>query len=411
MTQLNFTLDKEEVKRILLSEDSGELKALKETVLNQILQAEAADQIGAEYYERSEDRTTQRNGTRIRTLTTRVGSLVLHVPKFRNGTFSTELFARYSRSERAFQLALIEMVIQGVSTRKVTEITEVLCGTTISKSTVSRLCSELDAPIRSFRERPLNRYYPFLVVDAMYVKVRERGRIVSKGLLIVLGVSESGHREVLAFDYADSESYESWRTLFRGLRERGIHDVDLIVSDDHAGLVQALHETFHGTMWQRCQTHFSRNLNGSIPRALRSQVKTLLTDLYNSPTLDAATARKNEMLDALSAHGCQKAHDLLDESFADITTIFSLPAHYHRKLRTTNMIERLNEELRRRERVIRIFPNAESVIRLLGAILLETHEQWMSGRAYMDMESYELDTRGAPQTPLKIVEKKAGGVG
>jgi putative transposase len=411
MTRLNFTLDQEDVKTILLSKDSGELKALKEAVLNQILKAEAAEQIGAEYYERSPDRTTQRNGTRIRTLTTRVGSLVLHVPKFRNGTFSTELFARYSRSERAFQLALIEMVIQGVSTRKVTEITEVLCGTAISKSTVSRLCSELDAPIRSFRERPLDRHYPFLVVDAMYVKVRERGRIVSKGLLIALGISESGHREVLAFDYADSESYESWRALFKGLRARGIEKVDLIVSDDHTGLVQALHETFHGTMWQRCQTHFSRNLNGSVPRALQPQVKALLTDLYNSPTREAASARKDDLLDTLSAHGCQKAHDLLDEAFADITAIFSLPPSYRRKLRTTNMIERLNEELRRRERVIRIFPNADSVLRLLGAILLETHEQWISGRAYTTMDRYELDRQEMPHANLTIVEKTAGGVG
>lgn len=411
MTRLNFTLEPEDVKTILLSKDTEELKALKEAVLNQILQAEAAEQIGAEYYERSPDRTTQRNGTRIRTLTTRVGSLILHVPKFRNGTFSTELFARYSRSERAFQLALIEMVIQGVSTRKVTEITEVLCGSTISKSTVSRLCAELDEPIRAFRERPLDRYYPFLVVDAMYVKVRERGRIVSKGLLIALGISESGHREVLAFDYADSESYESWRELFKGLRARGMADVDLIVSDDHAGLVQALHETFHGTMWQRCQTHFSRNLNGHVPRALRPQVKALLTDLYNSPTLDSATARKEDLLNTLSANNCQKAHDLLDESFADITAVFALPSHYRRKLRTTNMIERLNEELRRRERVIRIFPNADSVIRLLGAILLETHEQWISGRAYMNMGNYERETPEPTTTTLKVVAKKVGGVG
>ena len=411
MTQLNFTLDQADVKKILLSKDSDELKALKEAVLNQILQAEASEQIGAEYYERSENRKTQRNGTRIRTLTTRVGSLVLHVPKFRNGTFSTELFARYSRSERAFQLALIEMVIQGVSTRKVTEITEVLCGTSISKSTVSRLCSELDAPIHAFRERPLDRYYPFLVVDAMYVKVRERGRIVSKGLLIALGISESGHREVLAFDYADSESYESWRCLFRGLRARGIETVDLIVSDDHAGLVQALHETFHGTMWQRCQTHFSRNLNGNVPRSIQPKVKALLTDLYNSPTLEAASSRKDDLLDTLSSHGCQKAHDLLDEAFADITSIFSLPVHYRRKLRTTNMIERLNEELRRRERVIRIFPHADSVIRLLGAILLETHEQWISGRAYMNMEGYEADQRETMTTELKIVKKELEGVG
>lgn len=411
MTRLNFTLEPEDVKKILLSKDSEELKALKEAVLNQILQAEAAEQIGAKYYERSPDRMTQRNGTRIRTLTTRVGSLVLHVPKFRNGTFSTELFARYSRSERAFQLALIEMVIQGVSTRKVTEITETLCGTSISKSTVSRLCADLDEPIRAFRERSLDRYYPFLVVDAMYVKVRERGRIVSKGLLIALGISESGHREVLAFDYADSESYESWRELFRGLRARGIADVDLIVSDDHAGLVQALHETFHGTMWQRCQTHFSRNLNGTVPRALRPQVKALLTDLYNSPTLNSAVARKEDLLNMLSVNGCQKAHDLLDESFADITAVFTLPSHYRRKLRTTNMIERLNEELRRRERVIRIFPNADSVIRLLGAILLETHELWISGRAYMNMENYERENPEPTTTTLTIVAKKVGGAG
>lgn len=388
MARINFTLDDETVAKLFVGDGEEAMKVLKEKALNALLCAEATEQIGADPYERTETRQTQRNGYRIRHLTTRVGTLTLRIPKLRNGTFSTELFARFARSERAFQLALIEMVLQGVSTRKVTEITEVLCGTSISKSTVSRLCAELDGPVEAFRQRPLTSSYPFLVVDAMYVKVRENGRIVSKGLLIVLGISETGHREVLGFILGDSESYETWRSLFLELRERGLRDVSFIVSDQHAGLVRAVRETFHNATWQRCQTHFQRNMLACLPRQGSGDVMALMKDMLNSPSLETATTRRDDILDYLQSHKRTKAYNLLDDAFADITAVYSLPEHYRKRLRTTNMIERQNEELRRRERVIRIFPNEESVIRLLGSLLMETHEEWISGRAYFRMDAY-----------------------
>jgi len=356
-------------------------------IFNQVLLAQSTEQLGAEPYERTEGRTAYRNGTRERQLTTRIGTLTLRIPRHRNGQFSTELFMRYQRSEQALVLAMMEMVINGVSTRKIESITEELCGKKFSKSTISTLCKNLDPMVNAFRTRPLKSHYPFLMVDAIYVKVRENKRIQSRGLLIAIGINEEGHREVVGFQLANSESENSWGEFFGSLKERGLKDVRVVTSDDHKGLVNAVRKHFQGASWQRCQTHFSRNMLDHAPKALQPEIKEDLRRLYESVDLESARKVRDQIIAKYEARA-PKATNLLDEAFDDITAVLALPLRYRKRLRTTNGVERLNEEIRRRERVIRIFPNEASVIRLMGALLMEQDEKWQTGRKYFDMELY-----------------------
>jgi len=358
-----------------------------EEIFNQVLLAQSTEQLGAEPYERTEGRTAYRNGTRERQLTTRIGTLTLRIPRHRNGQFSTELFMRYQRSEQALVLAMMEMVINGVSTRKIESITEELCGKKFSKSTISTLCKNLDPMVNAFRTRPLKSHYPFLMVDAIYVKVRENKRIQSRGLLIAIGINEEGHREVVGFQLANSESENSWGEFFGSLKERGLKDVRVVTSDDHKGLVNAVRKHFQGASWQRCQTHFSRNMLDHAPKALQPEIKEDLRRLYESVDLESARKVRDQIIAKYEARA-PKATNLLDEAFDDITAVLALPLRYRKRLRTTNGVERLNEEIRRRERVIRIFPNEASVIRLMGALLMEQDEKWQTGRKYFDMELY-----------------------
>jgi putative transposase len=388
MAQYNITITEELLHGLFLSNGRDEaFSKLLEEIFNQVLLSQSTEQIGAQPYERTEDRTAYRNGFRDRQLTTRVGALTLRVPRHRNGQFSTELFARYQRSEQALVLAMMEMVINGVSTRKVEQITEELCGKKFSKSTVSALCKNLDPMVEAFRTRPLKCHYPFLMVDAIYVKVRENGRIQSRGLLIAIAVNEEGHREIIGFQLANSESESSWGELFSSLKDRGLKNVDLVTSDDHKGLVNAIRRHFQGTSWQRCQTHFSRNMLDHTPKALQPEVKEELRRLYESVDLESARKVRDQIIKTYE-DAAPKATALLDEAFDDITAVLALPLKYRKRLRTTNGVERLNQEIRRRERVIRIFPNAASVIRLMGALLMEHDEKWQTGRKYFDMALY-----------------------
>ena len=388
MAQLNITLDTELLHGLFTKDTKDEaFSKLLEVILNQVLLSQSTEQLGAEPYERCEDRTAYRNGFRDRELTTRIGTITLRVPRHRNGDFSTTLFKRYQRSEQALVLAMIEMVINGVSTRKVENITEELCGKSFSKSTVSKLCEQLDPIVAAFRCRPLEKHYPFVIVDAMYIKVREDGRVRSKGLLIATAVNENGNREVIGFQVNDTESESSWGDFFSSLKERGLSHVDLIVSDNHKGLVKAIKKHFQGSTWQRCQTHFSRNVLDKAPKSQQPLLKQHLKSIYQAIDLKQARRLMKETLDLFET-SAPKAIAILEEGFDDIMAVMSLPEKYRKRLRTSNSIERLNEEIRRRDRVIRIYPNEASVIRLLGAILMEQDEKWASGRKYLDMEEY-----------------------
>jgi transposase-like protein len=388
MAQFNIIITEEILHGLFLSNGRDEaFSKLLEEIFNQVLLAQSTEQIGAEPYERTETRTAYRNGFRERQLTTRVGTLTLRVPRHRNGQFSTELFSRYQRSEQALVLAMMEMVINGVSTRKVEQITEELCGKKFSKSTVSTLCKKLDPIVEAFRTRPLKCHYPFLTVDAIYVKVRENGRVQSRGLLIAVAVNEEGYREIIGFQLANSESESSWGEFFSSLKDRGLKNVDLVTSDDHKGLVNAVRRHFQGASWQRCQTHFSRNMLDHTPKALQPEVKEELRRLYEAVDLESARKIRDQIIETYEAKA-PKMTGLLDEAFDDITAVLALPLKYRKRLRTTNGVERLNQEIRRRERVIRIFPNEASVIRLMGALLMEQDEKWQTGRKYFDMQLY-----------------------
>jgi putative transposase len=387
MAQYQVTVD-DEILHGFFQGDGGAAR-LVEQVLNQILQAQAAEQLQAAPYERSEERQGYRNGLRPHTLTTRVGTLTLRVPRLRNGQFSTDLFARYQRHEQALVLALMEMVINGVSTRKISEITETLCGTEFSKSTVSSLCKRLDPVVTAWNERNLREHrYPFIVVDALVLRIREDERVRQRAAMIATGVNDEGYREILGIMLGDSESEKSWNDFFSWLKARDLRGADYVVSDSHSGLVKALHANFQGSTWQRCQTHAMRNLLDATPKPVHEEMHAKVRAIFDAPDQKSARLLLNALTTDLVPKA-PKAISLLEDMFDDVTAVLALPERYRKRLRTTNGMERLNEEIRRRERVIRIFPNRASVIRLLGSLLMEIDEKWSSTHKYLDMAEYE----------------------
>jgi putative transposase len=379
------------------------LARLVESVLNQILEAQVSEALGAERHERSEERQGYRNGYRARTLFTRVGPVTLQVPQTRNGEFSTEIFKRYQRSEQAFVLALMEMVVNGVSTRKVSAITEELCGASFSKSTVSALCAGLDARVRAFNERRLEGDYPFVLVDALFIKSREEDRVVSRAALVVSGIRGDGHREILGVRMGDTESFATWEDMFRWLKGRGLKGVMFVVSDSHGGLTEAIARHFQGATWQRCQVHLMRNLLGHSSSRYRAAVAAYAKRVFQVPDRKEAERHLAEFVERFEKTAPQ-AVQCLEEGFEDALAVLALPEKYRKRLRSTNMQERLNEEIRRRERVIRIFPNDESALRLIGALLAEQNEAWQE-RRYLDMDEFNewIVDRKAAKEGSKVV--------
>jgi putative transposase len=385
MSQYQITLNESDLLSLF---DGQGLKTLAEQVINQVLSAQVSAQLQAQPHERTDERQGYRNGYRERPLTTRIGTLTLHVPKLRQGTFSPELFERWQRSETALFSVLVEMVIQGVSTRKVSAVVEELCGHEVSKSFVSDLCKSLDPQVLAWRERDLSgTVYPFVLVDALVVRVREDGAVRQCSLLIACGIRADGIREILGFHLGDKESEASWGGFYQSLKDRGLHGLDLVVSDSHSGLVAALHTHFQEAVWQRCQTHVMRNLMDSCPKAHQDGLHRAVRRLFEADT--PAIARQ-ELTLILAEFGTKasKSVSCLEAAFDDAIAVLRLPVRYRKRLRTTNSQERLNEEVRRRERVIRIFPNRASVERLLGALLIEFDEGWSTGKKYLDMTEY-----------------------
>ena len=387
MSQYQITLDATQLQSLFQNDG---LKPLLEQVLNQVLQAQVSEQIGAQPHERSDERMAYRNGYRERDLTARIGTLTLRVPKLRSGTFTPDLFERYQRSELALLACLVEMVIQGVSTRKVSAVVEELCGESVSKSQVSALCQQLDPQVQGWRTRDLSQMaYPFVIVDALVIRVRESGRVRPKSLLVACGVNADGYREILGFHLGDKESEASWSAFFVGLKQRGLAGVDLVVSDSHGGLVAAVRTHFQQAQWQRCQTHLSRNILDVCPKSEHEALHKALRRVLEADTQDEARQHLTALL-ADFASRAPKSCDCLEAAFDDALAVLSLPAAYRKRLRTTNSQERLNEEIRRRERVIRIFPNEPSVERLLGALLMEFDEAFSTNQRYFDMTEYHV---------------------
>jgi transposase-like protein len=353
-----------------------------------LLEHEITASLRAAPYARTENRTGYRNGYKPRTLKTRVGRLELLVPQDRSGQFHTGLFARYQRNEKALVLALQESYLQGVSTRKVTAITEALCGISFSKSEVSALCQDLDGQIEAWRNRPLSKSYPYVTVDAHYEYVRDNGKVLSKAVLIVKGISFSGHREILAVEMGYTESEATWSDLFRKLKDRGLRGVLLVTSDEHQGLVAALRRYFDGACWQRCQTHFQRNVKNLVPRKEQAALAQGLREVFNAPTLEEARVRVSELIGTYQNTRRDLA-DKIDEEIEHTLACFAFPAQHRKRIRTTNGLERFHEEINRRSNVIRIFPNDQSCIRLVSALAMEQSEEWLTGRRYLDMSLLE----------------------
>ena len=369
----------------LLERDEDFLRVALQALLQAALEAEMTDAIGAEKGERTEARLAYRSGYYPRSWVTRVGTLELRVPQDRAGRFSTELFQRYQRSEKALVGTLAEMYVQGVSTRKVKAVTEALCGHSFSASAISAINKSLDEALRAFAERRLTEAFPYLILDARYEKVREAGIILSQAVLVAVAVDGEGRRQVLGVDLANRESWTSWRDFLRGLKERGLFGVEFVVSDDHEGLKQAICEILPGAHWQRCYVHFLRNALDHLSRKLADDCLQELRWIYDRREL--AEARRDI---AAWLAKWQVKHsrlcDWVEENIEETLTYYRLPQQHHKHMKSTNMLERLNQELKRRTHVVRIFPNAESCLRLVRALAVETHENWLEGPRYLDMQ-------------------------
>lgn len=394
MAQVNITLSHEEVLQVITGSRDEAIKFLLEKILNEVMKAESEEQLGAAKHERTEDRQDYRNGTRERDLNTRIGTITLQVPRHRNEPFHTMVFENYKRSEASLIATMVQMVIAGVSTRKVERVVETLCGTGFSKSTVSELCKKLDSEIKHFNERPLDKgRYPFVMVDATYFKVREEHRIKSKAFMVAMGFTDSGTREVIGFDVYDVEENYSWLSFFNKLKQRGLSEVKMFVSDSHKSIRKAIADTFPEAAWQRCQVHLERNILDATPIKHKEGLKVELRNMFNASTLAEAERIKNEIV--ADYHDVAKsAMEILDNGFWDSMTVMAINHQDIRiLLRTSNVIERLNRELKRRSDVIQIFPNADSVLRLMGAVTIEYndfqsgYQRTFSERRYRAMES------------------------
>jgi transposase-like protein len=387
VAQIDFTLDYDFLVGLFSESPQTAFGKLMEQILNQFIGAESEDKLKAKPHERNEERTDYRNGVRTRNLTHRIGKLELAVPRHRYEPFHSCILESYQRNESALIASMMEMVVQGVSTAKISKITEELCGQTFSKSTVSKLCKELDVVIHNFKNRPLVNAYPFVMLDAMYIKVREDHRVCSKALFVALGINEEGYKEIIGFDVYETETEDGWTEFLQSLKKRSLKGTDLFISDNHKGLTKAIQKEFPTVSWQRCQVHFRRNILDKVPKKYQTVIGEALTEMFNAQDVETAREKRNELL---SEYGplCTSAMEILDEGFEDTMAVMALPKKYRKSLRTTNLLERENEELRRREKVIRIFPNQASAIRLMGAVLLDHHENWLGQNRIFSMKEY-----------------------
>ena len=388
-----MTLSDSDLSKLLEALKAGEVtdtvRASLEWVLQQLIEAEATAFIGAAHGERTETRTAQRNGHRPRLLSTQAGDVELEIPKLRQGSFFPSLLERRRRIDRALFAVVMEAYVHGVSTRKVDDLVQALgVGTGISKSEVSRICSELDTDLKVFRERSLGHVeFPYVFLDATYVKGRVRGRVVSRAVVIATGVTMAGDREVLGIDVGDSEDGAFWTAFCKGLRARGLTGVALVISDHHLGLKAAIAATFVGSSWQRCRVHFMRNVLAKVPKASAEMVAAAIRTIFAQPDATHVHRQLGEIAGMLAKQFPEVAAMLHDAS-ADLLAFTAFPIAHWRKIWSTNPLERINGEIKRRTNVVGIFPNDASVLRLVTAVLVETHDEWaVAERRYLSEES------------------------
>ena len=364
--------------------DRDLMKSLMKEALQEMLEAEMTEFLGAAPSERSQTRSGYRAGYYHRGLVTRIGKLELRVPRERSGEFSTALFERYARSEKALVAALAEMYVQGVSTRKVKAITEELCGHSFSASAISAINKSLDEALERFASRQLEEAYPYVILDARYEKVREDGVIRSMAVQIAIGINWEGQRQVLAVETANRESQSSWKDFLLRLKARGLTGVEFVVSDDHAGLKKAISEVLCEAAWQRCYVHFLRNALDYLPRKADDDCLQELRWIYDRRDLQEASRDLAAWITKWQGK-YPKLVDWVESNIGETLSFYRLPRAHHKHLKSTNMLERLNEEIKRRTRVVRIFPNTESCLRLIRALCVETHETWLEDNRYLNM--------------------------
>jgi len=378
LTQLHFSLDVERLKeKVMNSNLDSVVKSAIVLVLNEFMEKERDDYLKVAPYERSDARKDYRNGYYERDLVLGIGKIKLRVPRTRYGDFSPSIFERYARYDQALVLSMLEMVVNGVSTRKVGKIVEELCGEKVSKSFVSSLTEKLDPVVNKWANRPLNvQYFEYIFVDAMYIKVRENNRVISKAVYIATGLTKDKQRDILGLQVSHQESTEAWKSFFQYLKSRGLQSPRLVISDAHEGLTNAIGEEFVGSSWQRCTVHFKKNLISKLPKKGMEEVKADIKRIYEVTSVEDARRFKNEFIEKYQDNSkLQEVIEILDEGFEDtIQYLNEKPVEIHRHIRSTNSLERLNQEVRRRERVIRIFPNTQSAFRLVGAVLMEYAE-------------------------------------
>ncbi|MGB8436169.1 MAG: IS256 family transposase [Burkholderiales bacterium] len=384
MTERKGKADGIDVKA-LLTRDDAFIRTVVRAALQEILEAEMTESVGAGKSERTRERLGYRSGYYGRTLITRVGKLELRVPQDRCGRFSTELFERYQRSERALVAALAEMYVQGVSTRKVKAITEELCGHGFSASSISAINKTLDESLAQFASRRLGEPFPYLILDARYEKVREAGVIASQAVLVAIGIDWDGRRQILGVELANRESRSSWRDFLLGLRQRGLCGVEFVVADDHAGLRAAIREVLPEAVYQRCYVHFLRNALDYVPRKVDDDCLQELRWIYDRRDLAEARADLAAWIGKWQGK-YPRLVGWVEENVEETLSFYRLPRQHHKHLKSTNMLERLNEEIKRRTHVVRIFPNAESCLRLVRALCVETHENWLEAHRYLNMD-------------------------
>ncbi len=342
------------------------LRELLRLIAQFLIDAEATEKIGAELYERTQGRTTQRNGYRRREWDTRLGTVELKIPKLRQGSFFPSILEPKRRAEQALVAVVQEAYFKGVSTRKVDDLVRALGLDGISKSEVSRLCQRIDEQVRQFKERPLEREFPYVWLDATFPKVREGGRVQTMALVVAIGVTETGEREVLGFDVGTSEDGTFWTEFLRSLKARGFRGVRHVISDAHVGLRQAISEVLTGATWQRCKVHTIRNVLSQVPKKEQSMVASIIRTIFTQPTQEAAREQLRRVVAELRGR-FPKAMAILEAAEEDVLAFMALPVEHWRQICSTNPLDRLNREMRRRVDVVGIFPNRDSVLRLAGA--------------------------------------------
>jgi transposase-like protein len=408
MTTASNSMTVGELVGKILGEGNGDfLKEALGALVDQIMAVEVEQLVGAGKHERSGGRVNLRNGTRGRRWDTRVGSIDLSIPKLRRGSYFPSFLEPRRRAEQAFVNVIQEAYVHGVSTRKVEDLVQAMGVENLSKSEVSRVCAALDEQVEDFRNRPLVQGFPYLWLDATHLKVREGGRVTSNAIVVAYGLNEDGYREIVGVQAGSSESGAFWHEFLQGLVERGLKGVQLVISDAHVGLQKAIASVLSGSAWQRCTVHFMRNVQARVPKSAQAMVTAAVRTIFVQPDRAAADAQLARVAETLEARHPEVSRMLWDAK-EDILAHFVFPQSHWSKIRSTNLLERLNREIGRRADVVGIFPNRAALLRLVGMVLNEQHDEWQAERRYLNLEALERPKLDLMGDGLKLPDKKGG---